>query len=1125
MHLFAFFVRHFRVPAGLAVRLLRFRINAVIFLLVFSLHASAAVAQRINLSLKRATLKEVFSKLEKQTGVHFMWDEPLLKKASAVDINVSNATLEEVLDICFRDQPLSYRIINNMVVINAKPANPVQVKVLERRISIINGAVQDETGKPIIGATIRIKGSKTGYVSNTNGEFRMEVRDFPIVLLVTCQGYSPKEIKVTGEGPLVVRLQTMRQLISEVVVTTGIFNRKKESFTGASTTVTAEQLETFGNRNLITSLRNIDPAFNIVESNAFGSNPNRLPEIQIRGNSSLPNVSELQDETRVGMNTPLVILDGFESTLQKLLDINQNEVETLTLLKDASATAIYGSRGANGVIVIKTKAPRPGKLRLSYRGDMNIEAPDLSAYSLLNAREKLDLEYKVGLYDNARAESDVPLKQYYNYLLNEVNRGVETDWMSKPLRTGIGQRHNLRLEGGDNAFRYSLSAQINDIQGVMKESSRRTFNGTINLTYNYKNIRFTNSLLIGLGNSQESPYGSFADYVKMNPYWSPNDEKGKVKKVLGDPGSTIYTGRWSPLPTNPLYNATLNTFEKYATQDITNNFSVEWKVIPDLTIRGRLGLTKLTSDSDYFRPADHTMFANTADILRRGAYRYGVSKGFRYDASLNLNYTKQFGDHYLFAGVDYNIRESSGSGYSFEAEGFSNPNFDFISMALQYAQGGKPSGKESLSRSVGLTGSLNYTYDERYFADVSVRSDGASQFGRLNRFAPFWSAGLGWNLHREAMFKNLHYLNRLKLRGSTGITGSQNFNAYQALSTYGYYMNDRYYSWTGAYLLGLGNPALKWQQKMNYDIGLEGELFNRRLSFVADYYIETTNGLISSVDLPASNGFTSYIENIGKLENRGVELKATGVLIRNVKKGITWSVTGALVHNQNKIVTISEALKKAQKNTENASGALPSIIYKEGYSTNTIWTVPSMGIDPSTGKEVYLDRNGKPTYTWNSLDLRATGISEPKYFGNFSTLFRYGNFSTNLSFGYRFGGQLYNQTLISKVENADYKYNVDSRVYDDRWQQPGDNAAFKGLLVTAATNKTSRFVQDEKTLTMQNANFQYDFRGRVLKALHMDAFSLSANLSDLFYLSTVRRERGTSYPFSRQMSFTVNAVF
>lgn len=1103
----------------------------VILILGISLHVSASTySQSVTLNTKNASLEQVFRQIKKQTGYSFVYRQDWMDVARRVDVNISNMPLEKALELCFIDQPFTFSIVDKTIVLrraeNQAPVIVISVPKTEAPEAIVKGKIVDEKGEPVAGASISVKGTKTGTSTDAQGNFSVNITG-KATLLISAVGFESQEIKVNEEkdATLNISLKRLESKMEEVVVTTGIFNRNKNSYTGAVTSVTAEELASFGNRDLITSLRNVDPSFNIIESNTFGSNPNRLPEIQIRGNSSLPNVDQLQDDTRTGINTPLIILDGFESTLQRLLDINQNEVESLTILKDASATAIYGSRGANGVVVIKTKAPKAGKLRLSYRADVNVEAPDLTQYDVLNARQKLDLEYKVGLYNTPRAEQDVPLKQYYYFLLNEVNRGVETDWLSKPVRTGVGQRHNLRLEGGDNAFRYSISAQLNDIQGVMKGSYRRNFNGTINLMYNYRNLRFSNNLIIGLGNSQESPYGSFSDYVKMNPYWAPYDANGNPLKTLGDPRSTIYTSRWNTLPTNPLYNATLNTFDKSNNTDITNNFQVEWRLNPDLNLRARLGVTKTDNGYDAFRPADHTAFANMADILRRGDYVYGSGKGFRYDASLNLNYNRTFGKHSVFGGLDYNIRENSSSFYSFKAEGFSNPNFDFISMAMQYALDGKPSGTESKTRSVGITGSVNYTWDQRYFADFSLRTDGSSQFGRLNSFAPFWSVGAGWNLHQEDFFKQMPFINRLKLRGSTGITGSQNFSAYQALSTYGYYSDDRYFSWTGASMLGLGNENLRWQQKKNYNIGTEVELFNRRLTLVADYYIETTNGLISSVDLPASSGFSSYIENIGRVENRGIELKATVFPYRDLKKGISWSVTGAVVQNRNKIIEISDALKSAQKNLEEDRSALPSNLFREGFSTNTIYVVPSAGIDPSTGKEIYIDRNGDPTYTWDHRDLRAMGTTDPDFFGNVSTMFRYKSFSLNAAFGYRIGAQQYNNTLIQKVENADYKYNVDARVYEDRWQQPGDNAAFKGLLVTAVTNKTSRFVQDEHMFRLQNVNVTYDVKGQMLKKLGMQALSFSGNMADLFYFSTVRQERGTSYPFSRQISFTMNAVF
>lgn len=1101
--------------------LLKLKLTLLILTTVI-LQASATSYAQITLKENTTPLNLVIQKIRKQSGYDFFYNTEMLKKANPVTLNVKNISVEVALKICFENQPFTYKIEDKTIVIQFSENIESNTKA-----QIVTGKVVDENGKPIAGATIRIKGkdSNRAVATDNEGNFKINVDSENDLIVITYIGYASQERKASS-SPMTIKMVMEENKLETVVISTGIFNKVDKSFTGSSITVTAKDLALNGNRNIITSLRNIDPSFNIIESNSFGSNPNRLPEIQMRGNSSLPNVGELQDQTRVGLNTPLIILDGFQSTLQKMLDINENEVESITLLKDAAATAIYGSRGSNGVVVITTKSPRTGKLRLNFRSDLNIEAPDLNDYNLLKAKDKLELERIAGYYNNVRAELDLPLKRYYNFLLNEVNRGVETDWMAIPLNTGVGQRHNLRLEGGDQAFRYSASAQLNDIQGVMKGSSRTTFNGAITLAYTYKNVRFRNNLQISQGKSNESPYGNFSQFTALNPYWRPYDDKGNVLKVLGDPGNFDYTGYYNPLPTNPLYNATLNTFDKSQTSEIINNSSVEWTILKDLIIRGQLGLTKNTVQTDVFRPADHTAFNNyqTADLFRKGDYKYGISNLFGYDGSLNLTYTKTFNTkHVIFAGVDYSVRQNKNSGYNFLAEGFPNANFDFISMALQYAKDGKPSGNESLTRAMGLTSNINYTFDNRYFVDASLRVDGSSQFGANKRFAPFWSAGLGWNLHNEKFLQDNKVINRLKLRGSTGITGSQNFNAYQALSTYGYYTNDRYFNWLGSYMLGLGNEDLQWQQTMKYDVGMDAEFLNRRLKITADYYIETTEDLVSTINLPASNGFTSYIENIGSMRNKGFELKATAFLVS--KPGLTWSVTGAAIQNKNKILETSAAYQKAQEVNRNSAITVDGIFVK-GYSSNAIWVVPSLGIDPSTGKELFLGKDGLPTYTWQASNVTAMGTTDPKLFGNFSTMLRYKNFTINTSFSYRFGGQQYNQTLVNKVEGGSYRNNVDARVYDSRWKAPGDIAAFKGLLVTGVTQKTSRFVQDENTIRLQNINLQYDLKNSTFtKKWGFEAFNFSANMSDVFYLSTVKRERGTSYPFSKQFSISLNATF
>ena len=1104
-----------------------FRIMRLCFLFVFlgMLSATAktiAQEQVISLNLKNVTYLELFNELHRQTGVRFLYSSDQLENLSRIDVVADRKKMREVLEDALKETSLTCVFEEDMVMLRERQQQQVSELV-------VKGLVTDTKKQPLPGVTVMIKGTSLGTVTDAEGHYVLTIpqRD-ELVLVFSFVGMNSREVTYKGEKELNVELEEKIAEMDEVVVT-GIFQKSQASFTGSATTVTAKELQQFGNRNLLQSLHNIDPSINIIENNAFGSNPNRLPEVQIRGNSSIPNVDELKDQTRVDLNPPLIVLDGFETTLQKLIDINENEVETLTILKDASATAIYGSRGANGVIVITTKKPAMGQLRVSYKGDVNIEIPDLTGYDLLEAREKLELEKRVGLYSKpSNPDQDWRLQRYYSYLLDEVNSGVNTYWLSKPLQTSVGQRHALKVEGGDKSFRYSASLQWNDIRGVMKESYRKTFNGAIQLSYYWKNLKFSNNLMISAGKRQESPYGDFSEYAKMNPYWRTHDENGKILKRLGNSGESDYAFRWSRLPVNPLYNATLNTYDRGNNTDITNNFMLEWKVLETLDLRGRFGITKNTDETRVFKPADHTDFADYSedDMFRKGTYAYGISNSFSYEGSLNLAYHQSFGKHLLVAGVDVNLREGRSRSSSFKAEGFTNENFDDISSALQYEKNGKPSGAESTVRSVGFTGNVNYTYDNRYFADLSGRMDGSSQFGSNKRFAPFWAVGIGWNMHNESFLKEVSWVNMLKLRFSVGTSGSQHFNAYQAIQTYRYFLDDKYYAWNGSSLIAMGNPDLKWQQKRDYNIGLDVKLWDNRITIGGDFYIAKTNDLISTLTLPAANGFTTYIENIGSLKNTGYELRLSAYVLR--KDQMSWSVSLAGIHNKNKIVEVSQALLDAQNAIESEDLVNPNVQFRPGYSSNTIWTVRSAGIDPGTGKEVFISRDGNRTYNWSASDIVATGVSDPKLEGNISSMFRYKGLSLNVSFGYRFGGQIYNSTLANKVEvsKTAIGWNVDARVFHDRWKNIGDQASFKGLDDFTPTNKTSRFVQDETTFRCQNMTLQYELKSQALnKLLGIDYCLFSASTSDLFYISTVKRERGTSYPFSRQFSLGVNVVF
>ena len=989
-----------------------------------------------------------------------------------------------------------------------------------RTLSEVKGKVffQDD-GAPVPGASVKV-GGKLVTTTDANGCFTLRKVSIDSYLDISYIGMQDEHLKVSAQ--MNIFLKTGVKSLDNVVVT-GIFRKNKESFTGAVSTIDSKQLKSFKGRNLIATLKNIDPTFNVLENNQFGGDPNHLASVQIRGTSSLPTVEDLKNETRVDINTPLVILDGFEISLSRMQDMNDEDIESITILKDGSATAIYGSRGANGVIVIQSKRPEMGKLKVSYRGALQLEVPDLSGYDVLNAREKLQLELDGGLYESGFANIEMKLRERYNAMLENVERGVDTYWLSKPLRTGVGHRHNLRLEGGGaEGFRYAAALQYNDVKGVMKGSGRNTFSGNIDLMYEHDKLLFSNNLEILHYSANESPYGSFSQYVQLNPYWTERDADGNILKEFEGGRDAFF----NPAPENPLYNATLDVVNKQRSTTISNSFNVEWRPLQDFTLRSRFSLAKKFSSRDLFKPATHTDFKDYSEdqIFRKGKYRYSTGNGLDYDLDITANYSHTFCQkHSLYAGLNFNVAESSSEMYSFVMEGFPQSNYKQLSMALQYEDKGKPTGDESLDRRVGITGNVNYIYDNRYFADFAYRVDGASQFGKNRRFAPFYSAGLGWNIHKEKFMQELKWVDRLKLRGSYAVTGAVNFSPYQALGTYEFYTADRYRYWFGTRLMGLANEDLEWQRTDKFDIGLEMDVLDSRLKMVFDLYRNTTDNLLSEMNLPLANGFPSYTANIGKVRNQGLELSLTANILR--KKDLNWSLSASMIHESNKILKISEALKQANKELEKRGGSNPNFLYREGGSLRTIYVVPSYGIDPSNGMELYRDKDGNATYTWKASDRVACGIEDPKFRGNINSMLSYKNWSMNVAFSYHLGGDIYNSTLVDRVENADLHYNVDRRVYEGRWRKPGDHTFFKNILDQRQTQMSSRFVQREYTLECQSLMLKYDLPRQWVSYLHAQYVSLSFSTDNLFRLSSIKQERGISYPFSHRYSLSLSVIF
>ena len=1041
------------------------------------------------------------------------------KQANIIGLGLLAFMLQAVLSVAYAqdDKPSS------VPMSQVEPKRPQSV--VREGMVLLQGVVKDAQGETLPGAHVRIRDTKAGALTDDNGVFTLSVPQGKSVVVdvsfVGMKAQSKTFDAKRNRTNIVFVMQEDTQL--EDVVVMGLFDYKSSTFTGSASSFTQDDLKLVSGTDVLKALQSLDPAFVTDMNDINGSNPNYMSDITIRGKSSF---SGLQGNYSGNPNAPLFILDGFEVGQQQIFDLDINRIKSVTILKDGAAKAIYGSKASNGVIVVETVQPQAGKLRISYTGDLNIEVPDLTSYNMCDAAEKLEVERLAGRYTSSSPYYQALLDEQYNAIAAEIASGVNTYWLSQPLRTGVGNKHTVNLEGGTDELRYSGSVMYNDVEGVMKQSDRRTISGNINLSYRYKEWSFRNSLTVTGNRADDSPYGTFGDYVVVNPYFRATDAvSGSVQKVLGtytSPGANGSTVTYY----NPLYNATIGTknFSKYT--EINENVYVEYRPDDDWRFTARLGYTHQNNRREDFYPGDHTRFNDWTGerYFKRGSY--SISNGESNSLSLDVTgrYSHQWNKHLLLSNVAYSLQSASSLSDGMTAWGFLNSHVDYITFARQYADGGVPSGSETNTRSLGITGAFNYSYDERYMLDLSLRFNGSSVFGSNNRWGTFWSVGTAWNLHREPFMKEATWLDLCKLRLTYGLTGNQNFSPYQAKATYKFYDSVIYDNVSGAYLMGMPNPNLKWQQTGDLTIGVDlgiGKRFNMRF----DYYNSRTHDALTAMSIPSSTGFSSYMENLGNVVNRGIESTANW---RFYQKGQSYmSITGSIAHNVNKVTKINDALSTFNREQDAESSVQPIIRYEEGQSMTAIWAVRSLGIDPATGRELFRKKDGTITYDYTTDDYIIAGDSNPKVHGTFGLNGEYHGAGISLLFSYQLGGDTYNQTLVDRVENVNIANNVDRRVFSDTWNNVGDMALYKHISSTPTTTYAStRFVQRNDMLQLSTVSAYYDFKYcDWIRRAHLERLRLTFYVNDVFHLSTVRAERGVSYPYAHTFAFSLSTTF
>lgn len=985
----------------------------------------------------------------------------------------------------------------------------------------VKGVVVDAgTGEALPGVNIRIKGSKRVIATDGKGTYSLTGLKSGSVLTFSRIGYTPQNILYKGNpAPLqTVQLHTTDSQVKEAVIT-GVYQRKKESFTGSAVTFSGTELKQIGSQGVLQSLAVLDPSIKLDKSMQFGSDPNHLPELDVRGKTS---VVGLKETYGTDPNQPLFILDGFETTLETVMNLNMNRVASVTLLKDAASTAIYGSKAANGVIVIETVRPQNGRLQLSYKGDYSVTWADLSDYNLMNAREKLAFEDLAGLYTDktGSAANQLYLDNLRNERLQEIERGVDTYWLSEPLRTGFTHKHNLYAEGGEGKIRYGIGLSYANTEGVMKGSDRRVVGGNIDLIYRTGKLQFSNKLTLDYTKTDD-PAVTFAEYAQANPYYRKREADGTISKYLYQPTDESET----PVA-NPLWNASLNNYDTSQTFGFTNNFIAEWFILPELRARGKFGISKSQAKAEERLSPLHSDF-DGKDDTEKGSYENKQTDNFDYEGDISLTYGKLFGGkHQVNAVAGFNFENTQATTHSYAANGFTEDQFGAPSFANGYPSGTKPGYDKSVKRAASFYFNGGYSFLDRYLADFTFRRDGASMFGTNNRFRSTWSLGLGWNIHKEPWMAGQKVFQQLKLRASVGNPGNQNFDAYQAFTTYTFNSTMSNVFGVGVLVNSLGNPDLKWQSTTNWTVGTDITMLKNRLNLSFDFFRKVTDPLLAIITTPGSTGVKSMTMNLGQQSTNGVELTARFSPIYHPERELVWTISLNGRSYKSKYAKIGKALDEMNK----ANQKLPNgtTRYYDGGSPTAIWGVRSAGIDPATGKEVFIKKDGSYTFTYDYDDEVVLGDEQPKLEGTIGTSFYWKGFSLSVYLRYELGAQTFNTALYNKVENIsldDINYNQDKRALYDRWSIVNRDAKYKNISLIQTTEKSSRFVMDNNVLSGESISLAYEFHQPFIKKAGLTALTLQANMNDFFYASTVKQERGTDYPFARTVSFSLSATF
>ncbi len=1043
-----------------------------ILLLVCCLQLSARVkSQGVTLHVKDAPLQKVFQEIKKQTGYSFMYTETMLKEAKKVSVELRNSSLEEALNICFASQPFTYKIINQTVVLQPKERTFLNISNTSNLISLppppveIHGKVVNPQGEPLQNVSVLIAGTKIGTTTDKEGFFVLTAPDNKsIVLEISSVGFQTKKVNIGKQTEINVVLEVDVTGLSDVVVI-GYGTTRKKDITGSISQVKSEALESAPVYDIGEALKGRSSGVQVT--NNSGAPGSRI-QVRIRGGNSM-----------IGSNTPLYVVDGFP-VVGGIDFLNPSDIESINILKDASATAIYGSRGANGVVIITSKRGKKGQKGMisinSYYGNQEVA----KKYKVLDAKQYATVA------NEWLKNSNLPA--YFNV---DTVKNPGTDWQDVIFRTVPIQNHTITFSGSSEKTRYSLSGNYYGQEGIIINSGIKRGSFRLNLDHDIKDWL---SVAVNLSVSRR--------------------EQFSVPVDNGSRGNTVFTGALSAPPTASVYDAngqinrveTLYPFvdptdmrnpllrakpwkDRTFTNSVLQNTSLQAKIITGLTLKSLVGLEYEMGNEETFVPIIFPNDKGNASTSNSYLNSFLNENTLTYAASFANSQKLD-----VTGGFTYQTNVNRNSGIS--VSGFPNNITQDYNLGAATTINPPSSGISKWTLASWL-GRVNYSIESKYYVTASVRADGSSRFGEDNKWGVFPSAAVAWSVSEESFMQNVKAINSLKLRASYGITGNTALSPYQSLNRLSAvrYIDVGQAENIGYAPSGIANSKLRWETTAQLDIGFDLGIFDDRLGFTFDYYKKNTNNLLASVPLPPSVGFGSVLQNIGEIENSGIEFAVNADIFTGPFK---WQVSAQISANRNKVIKL--AGDKDIISTGFISGLSGYNIARVGLPLGMFYGYVEDGLN-NNGLIKYVDINKDGAI--NPLDRVIIGNPNPDFTFGFNSTFSYSNFDLNVFIEGVQGNNIFFQTGYTNLNSFQRGQNQLADIFGNYWtaDKPNPNAKYPKISAGTQMAASDRFIEDGSYLRVKTLQLGYNLPLRKMRANFISKARIYIKANNLFTLT------------------------